>query len=297
MRIANKTIYDTIKRNLLQTSDAMIRTNQVVSSGKRINRASDDPVGQVTVLGLRSSLANIEQLGRNIVMGRSWLNMAESAMTQTQEILSDAKALAVQMANATQGPAQRESAAQEVEGYIEQVLSAANTDVDGRYLFAGTKTDTGPFVYDRDQRQVAYEGNDTGFKVRIGKDMEVEVGRDGRDVFGAPGGDNMFETLIDLADSLRGNDVAGIEKAMGELDAHSDSINSSIAENGARSVRLDLRESIIEDLDLSYTERKSQLEDADLAEAVVDLKTKELAYQAALVSSSKVMQLSLVNYL
>jgi flagellar hook-associated protein 3 FlgL len=107
----------------------------------------------------------------------------------------------------------------------------------------------------------------------------------------------MFKTLIDFAHSLRSNDAAGIQDAIGDLQGQLDSINSSIAENGARSMRLNLRESIIEDLDLSYTERKSTLEDADLAEAVVDLKTKELAYQAALASSSRVMQMSLVNYL
>lgn len=297
MRIANKTIYDTIKNNLLRTSEEMTRANQVISSGKRINRPSDDPVGQVTVLGLRSSLANIEQLGRNITMGRSWLDMAESAMNQTEEVLSEAKALAVQMSNSTQGQTQRENAAQQVEGYIEQILSAANTQVDGRYIFSGTKTDTTPFAYDREQGQVDYQGNGTSFKVRIGKDMEVEVGRDGRDVFGAPDGDSMFKTLIDFAHSLRSNDAAGIQDAIGELQGQLDSVNSSIAENGARSIRLNLRESIIEDLDLSYTERKSTLEDADLAEAVVDLKTKELAYQAALASSSRVMQMSLVNYL
>ncbi|MFP4036857.1 MAG: flagellar hook-associated protein FlgL [Desulfobacteraceae bacterium] len=297
MRIANKTIYDTIKNNLFRTSDEMTRANQVISSGKRINRPSDDPVGQVSVLGLRSSLANIEQLGRNITMGRSWLDMAESAMNQTEEVLSEAKALAVQMSNSTQGQTQRESAAQQVEGYIEQILNAANTQVDGRYIFSGTKTDTTPFAYDREQGQVDYQGNGTSFKVRIGKDMEVEVGRDGRDVFGDPDGDSMFKTLIDFAHSLRSNDAAGIQDAIGELQGQLDSVNSSIAENGARSIRLNLRESIIEDLDLSYTERKSTLEDADLAEAVVDLKTKELAYQAALASSSRVMQMSLVNYL
>ncbi|MFP3927955.1 MAG: flagellar hook-associated protein FlgL, partial [Desulfobacteraceae bacterium] len=158
MRIANKTIYDTIKNNLFRTSDEMTRANQVISSGKRINRPSDDPVGQVSVLGLRSSLANIEQLGRNITMGRSWLDMAESAMNQTEEVLSEAKALAVQMSNSTQGQTQRESAAQQVEGYIEQILNAANTQVDGRYIFSGTKIDTAPFAYDREQGQVDYQG-------------------------------------------------------------------------------------------------------------------------------------------
>ena len=66
MRVANKTIFDSIKINLDKATEAMAEANMVVSSGKRINRLSDDPVGLVTVLDLRSSLANIEQLQKNI---------------------------------------------------------------------------------------------------------------------------------------------------------------------------------------------------------------------------------------
>ena len=85
----------------------MAEANMVVSSGKRINRLSDDPVGLVTVLDLRSSLANIEQLGRNINTGRSWLNMAESAMSQIEDVLTQGKVLTVEMSSANRGPADR----------------------------------------------------------------------------------------------------------------------------------------------------------------------------------------------
>ena len=86
MRVATRTIFDNIKINLDKATEAMAEANLVASSGKRINRLSDDPVGLVTVLDLRSSLANIEQLQRNINTGRSWLNMAESAMSQIGDV-------------------------------------------------------------------------------------------------------------------------------------------------------------------------------------------------------------------
>lgn len=295
MRVSNQAVYDAITNNLANASDAMLRANQVVSSGKKINRLSDDPVGLVSVINLRSSLANIGQLERNIAMGKSWLNAGESALRQMEGILTETKTLCIQMANGTNGATERENAAVAVEGHLQQILSLANTQVDGRYIFSGTRTDTAP--YDPDDWK-EYQGNETPFEVRIGKDMNLSVGRTGPEIFGEDGeADNIFETLSDLKASLNGNDVDGIQEAMGNLDAHMDHLRTLTSDTGAKHQRMETKETIIQDLRLSYTERKSGIEDADIAEAIMELKAKETAYQAALAGSSKVMNMSLVNYL
>lgn len=295
MRISNQSIYSSIKFNLASTSDSMLQANQVISSGKRINRLSDDPVGQVSVMSLRSSLENLEQMERNINVGRSWLNAGETAMSQIQDILTDTKVLCIEMANATQNASTRAIAAEEVEGSLEQILSLANTQVDGRYIFSGTTTDTAPYS---SSSGYVYGGNDTEFEVNIAKGINVAVGRVGTDVFGSDGGDdNIFQTLTDLQNSLSSNDIPGIHTAMEELDDQMNRLGSLIADTGAKETRLDVKENIIQDLRLVYTDRKSTVEDADMAEAVMNLKARETAYQAALASASKVMNLSLVNFL
>jgi flagellar hook-associated protein 3 FlgL len=84
---------------------------------------------------------------------------------------------------------------------------------------------------------------------------------------------------------------------MDNLDSHLDSVNAQVSDIAGKAIRLDVRENIITDLELSYTDRKSQLEDADIAEAIIELESKELAYNAALSASAKIMQLSLVDFL
>jgi flagellar hook-associated protein 3 FlgL len=298
MRVSNQAIFDNISNNLAWVTEAVSKANTVVSSNKRINQLSDDPVGLVTVLDLRSSLANVEQLGRNITTGKSWLTMGESALTQVGDLLSEGKTLSVQMANATQNSTQRANAVTLVDGYLRQLLSLANTEVGGRYIFAGTATDTAPFAFDDEDNPTAvtYSGNDTAFAVRIGKNLTVEVGRDGEEVFGT-GGNSIFQTLLDLKTDLANNDVGGIQETLDKLDDDLDNIRTLISSTGARVIRLDTKGKIIEDLNLTYTDRKSQIEDADIAQAIMDLKGKELAYQAALASSSKVMGMSLLDYL
>jgi flagellar hook-associated protein 3 FlgL len=132
MRVASKTIYDTVKFNLANITEELNKANKVVGTGRRIIGLSDDPVGLTQVLNIKSSLSNIEQLRRNMSMGKSWLIAAESALSNVQNQISDAKALCVQMATSTTGSAQRASAAQTVQNTLEEIVSLANTEVSGR---------------------------------------------------------------------------------------------------------------------------------------------------------------------
>ena len=60
---------------------------------------------------------------------------------------------------------------------------------------------------------------------------------------------------------------------------------------------MEIKEKIYQDMDLTNTDRLSKIEDADIAEAIMDLKAKEVAYQAALASAARVLNVSLVDYL
>jgi flagellar hook-associated protein 3 FlgL len=298
MRIASKTVYEQIVRSLNTSYSDMYNAQEVVSSSKRINRLSDDPVGLVTVLDLRSSLSNIDQLGRNVSMGKSWLTASESSLDQVNDILSSVKALTVQMSSATTGSSERANAASVIDEYLNQAISLANSQSGGRYLFSGTDTDTAAFELNAGGTQVDYKGNETAFAVKIGSGSNVAVGKVGSEVFGENWDDNnIFKTLIDLKTSLKNNDVSGVQDAMGKMDGHMNKINGEISDIGGKSIRMEVKENMIADLKLTYTERKSNLEDADISQAVIDLNAKQLAYNAALTSASKIMQLSLVDFL
>ncbi|MBW1849352.1 MAG: flagellar hook-associated protein FlgL [Deltaproteobacteria bacterium] len=287
MRVASKTIYDMVKYNLGKISEGLNDANKVVSTGKRISDLSDDPVGLTQALNIKSTLSNFEQLGRNISMGKSWLTASESAMSNVQDQISDAKTLCVQMATATIGASERISASGTVQNMLEEVISLANTELNGSYIFSGSKTDTVPFSQDG-----TYNGDNNPFTIKIGKDASVQVGSDGEAVFGT-----IFNTLSDLKNALGANDVDGIQTAMGNLDTHFDHVSNKISDVGSKMLRMEIKENIFQDLKISNTKRLSKIEDADITEAIVDLQSKEFAYQAALSSSAKVMGMSLFDYM
>lgn len=287
MRVANKTIYDTVTYNLGICTQKMNKANEIVSSGKRINNLSDDPVGLTQALKVKSAISNLEQMQRNISCGNSWLASSESALTHVQDIISETKVLCIQMANATIDSVQRLSAAGTVQNLFDEIISLANTNIAGSYIFSGSKTDTKPF-----SDNGTYNGNSNAFTVKIGKDATIEVGSDGGAVFG-----NIFSIMADLKTSLETNDVGGIQDAMSDLDGHFDDISAKISDVGSKMNRMDVKEKIFEDIIFANTDRLSKIEDADMTEAIMELKAREFAYQAALSSSAKLMTLTLMDYM
>jgi flagellar hook-associated protein 3 FlgL len=236
-------------------------------------------------------------MGRNITLGKSWLAASETAMSQVQDVITEAKVLCVQMANATVSAAERRSAAETVQNMLEEIVSLANTEVNGRYMFAGFETDTAPFSLESDN-SVTYHGDNNAFTVKIGKDATVQVGSDGQAVFGTLGQpDDIFRVFNDLKTALESDDISGIQAGMSDLDSRFDHVASKISDIGSKMVRMDMRENILQDLNITNTERLSRIEDADITQAILDLSAKELAYQAALSSASKVLQMSLLDYM
>jgi len=287
MRVTNKNVYDAVKFNLATIQEELHKANRVVATGKRISALSDDPVRLTESLHIRAALSNMEQLGRNISTGTSWLAASESSLNQVQDIISDTRALCIQMANATMPAADRAAAAGIVQNNIDEIVSLANTEVNGQYIFAGWSTDTVPFGQDG-----TYYGDNHAFTIKIGNDTTIEIGSDGEALFQA-----LFTTLSDLKDALQGNNVGGITAATTSLDLDLDRITTKISDIGSKMIRMETKERIYQDAMITNTERLSEIEDADIAAAIIDLESREFVYQAALASSARVMQLSLVDFL
>jgi len=298
MRITMNNIYGSIISNLDKLADDMRTLNETISSGRKYTTPSDDPVSLIGALEIRSIIDETKQYERNVTYGILWTDNAEIALRQTDEIISRAREIAVQMANATESEATRASAAIEVGHLIEQTVALGNSQVAGEYIFSGQKTNIVPFTYDSVAGTVTYNGDENDIDIRVGRNNSATINKNGKDAFmDDDETSNLFTYLIDLKEALEGNDVSGIQDSLGSLSDAADYINEKIADFGAKRNKLDMKKNIYAELELSNTERLSDIEDTDLAGAILNLKTKEVAYQAALTAASKVMQLSLVDFI
>jgi flagellar hook-associated protein 3 FlgL len=110
-------------------------------------------------------------------------------------------------------------------------------------------------------------------------------------------GSNLFVTMGKLIASLENNDQSAIAEALEGLGVAQNRLMNQAADVGSRENRLAVTKNILSGLQLNQEERMSNIEDVDIAELMTDLNKQEIVYQAVLTSSSKIMKMSLLNYI
>jgi flagellar hook-associated protein 3 FlgL len=144
-RVTEGMKYTLMTNNLNNVQSKYNVLMEQLSTQKRINRPSDDPIGTSSVMDCRDSLSSIEQYKKNIDSCASWLSVTESTLSSANDILIKIQEMAVSQASATATSATREQAAAALQPLIDQLISLANTKIGNQYLFSGSMSDTKPF--------------------------------------------------------------------------------------------------------------------------------------------------------
>jgi flagellar hook-associated protein 3 FlgL len=274
--------------NIQRSQSRAFDAQQQVSTGRRINHASDDPDGAARSVRLRGQLAGIQRQTQNADAASSWLDASESALGEVSSVLQRVRELSVQAGNNTLSASNRAAIADEVDQLVESVRDQANTALDGRYLFSGAQTTTRPYAAGSD----AYLGGRSGQDVvalDIGPGVSVQVNTPGLALFGEGTAANdglVFDTLRTLSADIRAGNTPDLQA----LDRNITAIVDARAATGATQNRVDAAKSRLQDLQEATTKLLSDTEDADMAQAILTLSTQQSAYQAALQSGASVIQ-------
>lgn len=270
----------------------LAKVQEQLSTGKILNRPSDNPTDTTAVMRLRSSLADQAQYARNAQDGMGWLSQVDSALDGVTTALNRVRELGLQGANTgAMGPLSREALAVEIEGIRGELISQANVTYLDRPVFGGVTG--GSVAYDSTGTYVGTPGDVTR---RIADGVVVKVDVDGRTVFG-DGDDSMFAELDALAAALRGGEATTIADAVNAVKTRIDTVVSARTAAGVSQAQMEKAETAAADTELSLTTNLSSLENTDLAKATVDLQLQEVAYQASLAATARVMQPSLIDFL
>lgn len=288
-RVTQGSIAASTLANLQLSLGRIARTQEQLSSGRIINRPSDSPTGTVSALQLRAQSAATNQHKLNAADGLGWLGAADGALTTSLSTLNRVRDLAVTSVNGTQNQASRDALAAEVEQLREHLRSLANTSYGGRPVFAGTSDSREAFAADG-----SYAGDAGTVDRRIGPTTTVRVDTSGEAAFG-PGGE-VFALLDDLAADLRSG-APTVGARIDALDTAHARMLSAVTDVGARYARLVTTGQVADSRLIDLRSALAEVESVDLPKAVTDLKIQEVAYQAALGASAKVLQPSLMDYL
>jgi flagellar hook-associated protein 3 FlgL len=301
MRVTNSSITSMSLANLQASLQRGAALQEQLSSGKRINRASDDPSGTVSALSLQGEIDRTNQFSRNASDGVGWLTTVDSTLTSVNSLLSRARDLTVQAASTGSGDANSQTAiATELKQLRDSVLQFANTTYLGRPIFGGTTAGTAAFAAGSTstiggQPDIAYVGDSGTVQRRISDGTTVRVDSDATATFGAAGS-SVFDVLATVIDHLQ-NNPAALSSDITAIDGAAGRVRSQMTDVGVRQQRVEAGQSTAGNRVLDLTARLTDVEDIDMPATIVALQTQQVAYQAALGATAKVVQPSLLDFL
>ncbi|MCS7459952.1 flagellar hook-associated protein FlgL [Paenibacillus doosanensis] len=301
MRVTQGMLNNQLLRNINTNLNRMNEHQNQLSTGRKINKPSDDPVGISFSLRYRSEVSANDQYESNVDAAISWLDYTDSMLGQANSVIQRVRELAVNGANDTNPQQALDSIKSEVDQLYSQMVTIGNSQFNGKYVFNGQMTDKAPYT----EETAATDKVDTSdINFEIGTGVRISANIPGNQVFGDaddpanPGtNDNIFKVLQDLSAALSSGDTAGVSTIIGRIDTQNDKFLQARADVGARTNRIELAQSRLEDISVNLQSLQSKTEDADMSGVITNLKTDENVYQASLSVGAKIISASLVDFL
>lgn len=278
-----------------QNADVINRSLERLGTGRRINRAYEDPPGTVLSMRLQSDITSVEGDYRRLEQALPYIQAADTALQQAISVLQRARELVLMASSDTLTADQRSAIANEMVGLRDELLQIANTKVGDRFLFAGSAILTKPFTMDADGN-ATYQGDSDQLVVELSNGERVAVTLDGRQIF--QGTEDLFAVFKDAIASLRSDDVNALrEQILPRLDAALNQVLRVSAIYGAQANRVERTMSTFLTQETSLRMALSPVLDADIAEEVTTYQLRQTTLQATLFAVSRILPTSLLEFM
>ncbi|NJB66978.1 flagellar hook-associated protein 3 FlgL [Desulfobaculum xiamenense] len=145
IRVSHRSRFTFFIGNMNSSLADLMDLNTQAATQKKINKPSDNSSGMVRILDHRNTLNSIDKYQENVTEAKGWLGVADNKLTTINDILIQLRGLAEQAATGTMSPDNREQTSYQTRQLYEELVSLANTEYEGSYIFAGHKTDAQPY--------------------------------------------------------------------------------------------------------------------------------------------------------
>jgi flagellar hook-associated protein 3 FlgL len=299
MQISTNAFFRQNTENLQELKTQTVKLQEEISTGKKVNVASDDPVAFSDLALLKARDSRLQQYGRNIDLGRQRLSLEETSLNQATNIITRLHELSIQGANDTYTAADRKLMSNEVKGLSDSLFALANTVVaNGQPIFGGFQSQQ-PFDKTVDGA-VVYKGDSYETEQSVGDHEKVVIGLSGHEVFdrvplSGSQSKSVFDIVKGMSDALASGDSPATSKD--EIAAALEHITAQLSMVGSRTAILDSAQEKLDSTKTTTTAQISILEDTDMEKAISSLTQKMTTLNAAQASFVKISDLSLFNYL
>ncbi len=299
-----RTVPSTLNRqsllDLQRTNERLANNQQRISSGNRLVNPGDDPAAAAAIVDLGNSIEANNQFLKQIDSATSYLSPSEDAVNAAVNANMRLQELAVGAGGSTLSAADRASYLTEIDSIRTNLVSIANTQSQGKYLFAGKLTTTVPFTDAVPPALPAYNGDQGHINLDVTATQSVATNIPGDQVFanGGPGSaSNFFQAIADLRVGITSNNLAQIQTASNNLTSVLDNLNQVLAELGGRQAGLLALKDTLSGFNVSLQSLQNTKQDTDYPQAAVEYSSDQTAQSATLSSMAKISKTNLFDYL
>jgi flagellar hook-associated protein 3 FlgL len=290
MRITESISYRNLLYNVNRLNDRIEIAGEQTASGKKISHLHDAPAESVEMLQLKNQLSGLDQYQTNADNSGFFLKVAESNLSSVYDLVSSIFSKGSAAASGSADATARAALASEIRSLRDQIFSIANTEVRGRYLFAGSRVNQAAFTMSGDT--VTFQGNTDVNTIDISDSLQVQQNIPGSAVF-----DPIFASVGALLTAVEGGDQAAMASALGQFSGSMTTLSRVRARLGVDLAKLEDADAKRQDQQLEIQTRQSHISDADMAAAITELNQTRTALQAALSVGSLIGQKNLFDYL
>jgi flagellar hook-associated protein 3 FlgL len=276
------------------------RAQQQVSSGKRIETASDAPDQIGEMLQVRSNIAQNQQVQTNLASYKLETDAASNALDHASSVLDSAKSLASTGLDSSLDPAMQTNLIEEVEGLMQDMTGIAATRLNGRYVFSGDSDQTAPYTFDLTQANgvSSYAGSGSTREAQNPDGSSFAISKTAQEIFDSPSaGENVFGALANLRQALLANNSGAIQTALAGIQTAQDHVHAEAVFYGMAQNRISKAADDTTTRDGQLQSHLSDIQDADITASILELQDAQFQRQAALSARAKVPPTSLFDYI
>ena len=282
---------------LEDAASRLLEYQRQVSTGKRIEKPSDDPSATLGSIGEHAETAAIDQYARATDTVASRLAVVDTVLSDLITQLERAQVSAASARGTTKTQLQRDAAATDLEGIRDTIFGDMNTSFNGTFVFSGSASTVAPYSRVGSGPVSAYAGSTSEMIVDIDRQRAVKIAFNGELLTQGSEAQDIFAEFDDLIAAVRAGDDAAIDAGMTALERMFDRVSTAQGRVGADLRTLDEQKVRLSELRRASAKRLSSLEDTNMAEAITGMAQADAAYRAALGAVSSVTRMSLMDYL
>lgn len=296
MRV-NPNMVPDILAQINQSQAALNMALEEVSTGKSVSQPSDNPAASAEMVQNGIESANVDQYTQNVSSLQTVVQSASSALSSVVSSLTSAVSLGTEGANGTTSQANLQSLATQVQSILSDVISDANTSVEGSYIFGGTATSAAPYSADSSSATgYSYNGNNNSNQVAIGDNLKIQVGLPGSQIF-SNASNNVIGALSSLVSALQSGDTSTISTATSAVTSAIGIVGQQQAFYANAETQLNAQETTLQQDTVTLSSQATNLVGINEADAATTLSQAETQNSAVLAAAAKVLPNTLLNYL